>query len=84
MRNRRARKRRANRRSLKHNVVTNSEWNIMLSNIRGFNSKELSLKEIVKKDRVDVLVLNETFMKKDKKPKLAGFKCFSRNRIKSS
>ena len=84
MRNRRARKRRRNRRTVKRNLVTNSDWNIMLSNIRGFNSKELSLNEIVRKKPVDMLVLNETLMKKNKKPKLQGFKCFPMNRIKSS
>ena len=74
-----ARHRRRARRANNCNVVKKSDLNIMLSNIRGFNSKELSLKHIIKKN-VHVLLLNETHLKKNKRLKLEGFKSYSRNR----
>ena len=51
----------------------------MLTNIRGFNSKKLSLKHVVN-EHVDVLLINETHSVKNQRVKFEGFKCFSRNR----
>ena len=52
---------------------------IMHSNIRGVDSKRLSLKLI--SDKADVLTLNETFLKNNRKLQLPGFNCYNRNRM---
>ena len=68
--NKKARQRRVARRKQRRNKNVNNciDWNIMLTNMRGFNSKKLSLKEVVKPS-VDVLILNETHLRGKKKLK---------------
>ena len=54
---------------------------ILQSNIRGFNSKTESLKDIVKKIRPDVVILNETALRGNNKARIDGYFTFSKNRI---
>ena len=50
----------------------------MHTNIRGYDSKVLSLQTMV--DRADIVTINETFLKNYRKLKLPGFTCFNMNR----
>ena len=50
----------------------------MHTNIRGYDSKALSLQTIA--DRADIITINETFFKNNRKLDLPGFTCFNRNR----
>ena len=45
-----------------------SGYEIMYANCRGIKGKIVSLKEIVKKDNPDIIVLNETMYKTMKNP----------------
>ena len=49
-------------------------------NIRGFNSKQNSLGNILRKISPTIITLNETALKDKQKPKLKNFVAFSRNR----
>ena len=53
---------------------------ILQSNIRGFNSKKESLKEIVKNVSPDVIILNETALRGNNKASINGYFTFSKNR----
>ena len=76
--NRKARARRSKRRLSSKNVLRCDKWSIMHTNIRGYDSKVLSLQTMV--DRADIVKINETFLKNYRKLKLPGFTCFNMNR----
>ena len=54
--------------------------NIIHSNIRGLNSKVLSLQSIMKVKDADVVIVNETQLVGKKKVEIPGYKCYQRNR----
>ena len=60
-------------------VLNCDKWSIMHTNIRGFDSKVLSLQTMV--DGADIVTINETFLKNNRKLRLPGFTCYNRNRI---
>ena len=53
---------------------------ILQSNIRGFNSKKESFKDIVKNTNPDVIILNETALRGSNKAKIDGYFTFQKNR----
>ena len=53
-------------------------------NIRGFNSKRISLENIVRKLSPAIITLNETHLKFKQKPKLSNYFSYDRNRISES
>ena len=53
-------------------------WSLIHTNIRGYDSKALSLHAIV--DNADVVTINETFLKNERKLNIPGFTCYNRNR----
>ena len=57
-----------------------ASFTIYHNNIRGFESKRVSLKSIVSHINADVLTLNETNFKNGKKMYFDGFSCFNKNR----
>ena len=56
------------------------KFSIYLTNIQSVKSRITSLQSIVNTLESDIVVINETNLKKNDKLKLEGFKCFSRNR----
>ena len=67
---------------MKTKNVSSDKLNIFHTNIRGFNSKAVTLKTMLKD--VDILTVNETLLNKNKEMFLSGFTTFSRNRTCSS
>ena len=61
--------------------VTDFTLNVMVSNMRGFNSKKDSLVNIAVKNQINIFVLTETQTSHLSAPKLRGFQTFFRNRI---
>ena len=57
----------------------NSDWKIFHSNIRGFNSKKVSLKNIISRQSPNVITLNEVGLKGNKKFTIQGYSTFGRN-----
>ena len=55
-------------------------FKIFQTNIRGFHSKKLSLEAIVESKKADILIINETHLKGNKKISLPGFTTFCKNR----
>ena len=53
---------------------------ILQSNIRGFNSKKESFKDIVKNTNPDVIILNETALRGSNKAKIDACFTFQKNR----
>ena len=53
---------------------------MLLSNLQGAGNKLNSVKAIVNTLSIDLLIANETHLKKNDKFKLEGYKCFTRNR----
>ena len=49
----------------KSNFIKCDMWSLIHTNIRGYDSKALSLHAIV--DKADVVTINETFLKNDRK-----------------
>ena len=60
--------------------VSNESLTILHTNIRGFSSKSESLRAIVQLKNPDIITVNETKLKGNKKPVLGGYKAFTRNR----
>ena len=58
----------------------NSNFSIMLSNMRGFKSKEYSLKKILRKKRPSVLLANETQLSGKMEVNLKAYTTWTRNR----
>ena len=54
---------------------------LLHSNIRGFNSKKESLKNVIKDIQPDICVLNETGLRGKNKVILPGYFSFTRNRV---
>ena len=61
----------------------NKSWNIFHSNIRGYNSKSLSLNSIVNTVKPSVVIINETMCVNNQRVELPGFTSFSANRENS-
>ena len=57
----------------------NLSLKILHTNIRGYNSKRISLETIVKTNDIDIVTINETHLKGKKKAEIPGFESFSRN-----
>ena len=78
--NGKARKRRSVRRFyLRNNISKKCDvWVLIHSNIRGYDSKALSLHAIA--DKADVVTINETSLKNNRILKMPGFTCYNRNR----
>ena len=74
-----SRRRRRRRLNLKHRNKDN-EWKIMHTNIRGIDSKLISLGSILSLVKPSVLTINETMLKGNRKLSLQGFHCFPANR----
>ena len=55
-------------------------WKILHTNIRGFVSKEFSLHTILQKIQPNIVTINETLLKSNKKLNIPGYSCFNRNR----
>ena len=81
MLNAKARRRRKLRKNLS-NDENKKSFNILHTNIRGFNSKADSLKAICKAKNVDVVTINETQLRGKKKIIIPGFEAFCKNRQK--
>ena len=71
---------RGGRGNKKNKFVNSDKWSIYLSNIRGYDSKRLSLQNIIGCVKPSLVVLNETHYQHGKKLKLQGYNCFNRNR----
>ena len=67
------------RRSLRSRSKNNLSLKILHTNIRGYNSKRISLETIVNSKEVDIVTINETHLKGKKKAELSGFEPFCRN-----
>ena len=76
-----ARRRRRQRLKKSKLIVNNNEWKLLHNNIRGFDSKALSLNAIVKALDPSLIFLNETHLKNNRQLQLPGYYCFTRNRI---
>ena len=59
-------------------------WRIYHNNIRGYDSKQISLKAILSTVKPNVITLNETLYKGNKKLLIDGFKTYPRNRSGNS
>ena len=56
------------------------EFSIFLVNLRGFRSKKESLLQIMKKEKPNVVVMNETQLAGNMKVELETYKCWTKNR----
>ena len=73
-------KRRIRRLKCKHIRNKSKSWTILHTNIRGFDSKVDSLKAIIGHVDPNVVTINETMFKNDRKLELEGFQSFTSNR----
>ena len=75
-------KRKRRRRKGVHSKQVSKDFKVYLVNIRGANSKKVSLQAIVDDPQVnpDVINLVETNLRKSSKLEINGYKCFNRNR----
>ena len=75
-------KKKRRRRGGVHKKPVSKDFKVYLVNIRGANSKKVSLQSIVDDPQVnpDVINLVETNLKKSSKLNIDGYKCFNRNR----
>ena len=55
-------------------------FSVMLVNLRGFKSKEVSLKKVVSKVRPQMVLLNEILLSGRMKVSLPSYKCWTKNR----
>ena len=53
---------------------------ILLVNIRGYKSKEASLKKVIEKASPSIILLNETLLTGNMKVKINTYSCWSKNR----
>ena len=75
------RARRRRRLQLKRNKCNdNNVWKLFQNNIRGLDSKTISLNAIAKALNPSVILLNETHLKNNRQLQLPGYHCFPRNR----
>ena len=58
-------------------------WKIFNSNIRGYDSKAISLKGIINNIKANVVTLNETNLKGNRKLKIDGFTSYTSHRQKA-
>ena len=63
------------RQNRKENIFT-----ILLTNLRGFKSKETSLKKIIRKQRPSVIVMNETLLTGNMRVSIPTYTSWSKNR----
>ena len=59
----------------------NSKLSILFSNIRGVESKKISLRRIVRKMKPSIVLLNETLLTGNKNLELDPYYTWSKNRI---
>ena len=79
--NAKARKRTMKRKYGEKKIFKNSgKLNVIHSNIRGLNSKVLSLQSKMKVKDADIVTVNETQLVGEKKVEIPGYKCHKRNR----
>ena len=62
----------------------NNSWTIYHSNLRGFESKQDSLVSIINQVQPNVITLNETMLKRNKKPRIYGYFSYAHNRSNKS
>ena len=62
-------------------LCCNKNWNILLTNIRGYQSKALSLNSIVNTVKPSVVVVNETMCVNNQRVEIPGFTSFTANRV---
>ena len=55
-------------------------WTILHTNLRGFSSKEISLKSIINQMKPNIVTMNEVDFRKDKKVSISGYSSYTRNR----
>ena len=67
-------------RNNKNSLNLLDKWSIYHSNIRGFDSKRISLETILETVRPNIVTLNETHFMNKKKLNLEGYVTFQRNR----
>ena len=63
-----------------NNLKSCDQWKIYHCNLRGFDSKSSSLKSILETVRPNIVTLNETHYKNNKKLNIEGYVTFNRNR----
>ena len=59
-------------------------WKIFHSNIRGFDSKAVSLKSILKSINANDAMINQTNLKGNRKMKIEGYTSYNRNRLNAN
>ena len=74
------RRRRGKLRQTNSNSNNFKKWTLYHVNIRSIESKLVSLKSILHKLNPNVVTINETHLKSNKKVKLSGYHSYSRNR----
>ena len=62
----------------------NNLWTIYHNNCRGLESKQDSLVSIINQVQPNIVTLNETYLKKNKKPKIYGYFSYAHNRSNKS
>ena len=72
---------RGGRKNKKDNFINGDNWSIYLSNIRGYDSKRVSLQNIIDCVQPSLVVLNETHYNHGKKLKIQGYSSYNRNRV---
>ena len=55
-------------------------WSILHTNIRGFSSKKISMKNIIQTVQPNVITMNEVGYRQNKKLLIPGYECYTRNR----
>ena len=76
--------RRRNNRNRCNNFKKSDVWRIYHNNIRGYDSKQTSLKSILSTIRPNVITLNETLYRGNRKLIIDGFQTYQRNRSDNS
>ena len=56
------------------------KWTILHTNIRGYDSKAVSLHAILNQVKPSVVTINETYLKNNRKLTIPGFTTYNRNR----
>jgi hypothetical protein len=65
-------------------IKSDGNWTILHSNIRGFNSKKISLENIIIAVSPSVITLNEVGLRGGKKCSIKGYDTYTRNRKNQS
>ena len=65
-----------------HEKINIRNLSYLVCNVRGFNSKKLSIEEILKSSDFDVVLMSETHLYKNKSPRIPGYSFIGRSREK--